>query len=67
MLADILNSPVANQRFSAVSGSFSVSARLLARLALPNPADIPRGAKARRRALPELFAALEAILVPADR
>lgn len=40
-LAAILNSAVVNQRFSAVSGSFSVSARLLSRLALPDPDLLP--------------------------
>lgn len=36
-LAALLNSVVLNQRFSAVAGSFSVSAKLLSRLALPDP------------------------------
>ncbi|WP_442579345.1 HsdM family class I SAM-dependent methyltransferase [Mesorhizobium sp. ASY16-5R] len=36
-VASLLNSAVLNQRFSAVSGSFSVSAKLLSRLALPDP------------------------------
>lgn len=36
-LAVLLNSTVLNERFSAVSGSFSVSAKLLSRLALPDP------------------------------
>ncbi|MDY0885391.1 Eco57I restriction-modification methylase domain-containing protein [Dongia soli] len=40
-LAHLLNSAPANDRFSAVSGSFSVSARLLARLALPDWARLP--------------------------
>jgi len=42
MLAALLNSDPINQRFSAVSGSFSVSAKLLARFALPNPDLLPK-------------------------
>ena len=41
VLAALLNSDPINQRFSAVSGSFSVSAKLLGRLALPDPARLP--------------------------
>lgn len=37
MLMKLLNAGVTNERFSAVSGSFSVSAKLLKRLALPDP------------------------------
>ena len=40
-LALILNAASTNERFSAVSGSFSISAKLLARLALPAPARLP--------------------------
>jgi len=40
-LAALLNSAVLNERFSAVTGSFSVSAKLLARLALPDPEQLP--------------------------
>lgn len=40
MLAKLLNAGVINERFSAVSGSFSVSAKLLQRLALPDPEAI---------------------------
>lgn len=40
-LAALLNSAPVNERFSAVCGSFSVSAKLLARLALPDPAGLP--------------------------
>jgi len=40
-LAAILNAAPTNERFSAVSGTFSVSAQLLARLALPDPALLP--------------------------
>lgn len=40
-LAAVLNAASTNERFSAVSGSFSISAKLLARLALPAPARLP--------------------------
>ncbi|MGB0696011.1 MAG: HsdM family class I SAM-dependent methyltransferase [Rhodospirillaceae bacterium] len=40
MLVKLLNAGVTNERFSAVSGSFSVSAKLLQRLALPDPESI---------------------------
>ncbi|MEC9245492.1 MAG: N-6 DNA methylase [Pseudomonadota bacterium] len=40
MLVKLLNAGVTNERFSAVSGSFSVSAKLLQRLALPDPEAI---------------------------
>ena len=39
-LVKMLNATVTNERFSAVSGSFSVSARLLQRLALPDPIKV---------------------------
>lgn len=42
VLAALLNSDPINQRFSAVSGSFSVSAKLLGRFALPDPARLPK-------------------------
>ncbi len=42
VLAALLNSDPINQRFSAVSGSFSVSAKLLARFALPDPNLLPK-------------------------
>lgn len=41
VLAALLNSAPVNERFSMVSGSFSVSAKLLARLALPPPTALP--------------------------
>jgi adenine-specific DNA-methyltransferase len=41
VLALILNAASTNERFSAVSGSFSISAKLLVRLALPAPACLP--------------------------
>ena len=40
MLVKLLNAGVTNERFSAVTGSFSVSAKLLQRLALPDPEAI---------------------------
>lgn len=40
-LATILNAAPTNERFSGVSGTFSVSAQLLGRLALPDPALLP--------------------------
>jgi adenine-specific DNA-methyltransferase len=39
-LAALLNAAVVNERFSALCGSFSVSAQLLARLALPDAIDV---------------------------
>ena len=40
ILVKVLNAGATNERFSAVSGSFSVSAKLLQRLALPDPATV---------------------------
>ena len=40
ILVKVLNAGATNERFSAVSGSFSVSAGLLQRLALPDPATV---------------------------
>lgn len=65
-LANVLNSEIVNERFSAVSGSFSVSARLLQRLALPHPdlvkavdeTDFEAGLRA-------LFFSFEDVLAPA--
>jgi adenine-specific DNA-methyltransferase len=64
LLAALLNTAIINQRFSAVSGSFSVSARLLARLALPAADALPATAEALDGKLGPLFAALNGILVP---
>jgi len=47
VLSALLNSDPINQRFSAVSGSFSVSAKLLGRFALPNPTLLPKVVSAR--------------------
>jgi adenine-specific DNA-methyltransferase len=41
LLAAVLNAASTNERFSAVSGTFSISAKLLARLALPASAHLP--------------------------
>lgn len=64
LLAALLNTAIINQRFSAVSGSFSVSARLLARLALPPADTLPATAEALDSELGPLLAALDGILVP---
>lgn len=66
-LAKILNSEIVNDRFSAVSGSFSVSARLLQRLALPHPnliKDLDKSAFERN--LRALFLDFEDVLAPAS-
>ena len=64
-LAAVLNSAVANQRFSAVSGSFSVSAKLLERLALPDPKRLPDPNASNFEALlRNAFMGLSDILVP---
>lgn len=42
LLAAVLNSRVVNERFATVSGSFSVSAKLLERLILPAPQALPK-------------------------
>ncbi|MEG3088542.1 HsdM family class I SAM-dependent methyltransferase [Sphingomonas sp. PB4P5] len=62
MLAAVLNSAVASARFSAVAGSFSVSAKLLARMALPEPAQLPPLGPGFDEALATAFAALDGIL-----
>jgi adenine-specific DNA-methyltransferase len=64
-LAQILNSPAANQRFSAVSGSFSVSAKILGRLALPDPDLLPLETDKKFTAKIEAcFEAIDGVLVP---
>ena len=64
VLAALLNSAIINRRFSAVSGSFSVSARLLARLALPPAKSLPTDPCDLENKLPALLAAIDGILVP---
>jgi adenine-specific DNA-methyltransferase len=61
-LAALLNSAIVSERFSAVAGSFSVSAKLLARLALPPAADLPAMGPAFERELAGCFAGLDGIL-----
>jgi adenine-specific DNA-methyltransferase len=64
-LAGVLNSAVANERFSAVSGSFSVSAKLLERPALPDPKRVPDPNASNFEALlRNAFQGLSDILVP---
>jgi adenine-specific DNA-methyltransferase len=66
-LAALLNSAVINQRFSAVAGSFSVSAKLLQRLALPHPALIKGLRKETfEQGLWQLFEGLETLLIPSQ-
>ena len=67
LLARILNSEIVNERFSAVCGSFSVSARLLARLALPDPAALPREVDRKFSSkLAACFAEIDGVLAPCD-
>lgn len=67
-LAALLNSPAVNERFSTISGTFSVSARLLARLALPDPATLPRTRTHQfHKKVAAAFKSINGILVPLDR
>ena len=74
ILAALLNSDPINQRFSAVSGSFSVSAKLLGRFALPDPARLPKivsatfgvGVAAALEAVSSILAPLKASGDPQD-
>jgi adenine-specific DNA-methyltransferase len=67
VLAALLNSGVVNERFSAISGTFSVSARLLARLALPDPTVLPSEVTLRfATKVNQAFAAIDGILAPSD-
>lgn len=61
-LAALLNSAIVSERFSAVAGSFSVSAKLLARLALPAAADLPEMGSKFESELAGCFAGLDGIL-----
>lgn len=63
VLARLLNSEIVNTRFSAVSGSFSVSAKLLARLALPSPDRLPEPGASFEADLSALFAPIDGVLV----
>jgi adenine-specific DNA-methyltransferase len=66
-LAALLNSDPVNERFATVAGSFSVSAKLLERLAFPDPGQLP---DMRRRDFEALlharFAALPLVLAPSE-
>ena len=63
-VAMLLNSSVVNERFSAVCGSFSISAKLLKRLALPNPASVSNLRKHEiEHGLRTLFAGIDEPLV----
>jgi adenine-specific DNA-methyltransferase len=67
VLAALLNSGVVNERFSAISGTFSVSARLLARLALPDPAALPSAVTPKFATnVSQAFTAIDGILAPSD-
>lgn len=63
LVAALLNSAAVNRRFSAVSGGFSVSARLLARLALPPPEDLPAVGEGFEARLEPLLGRLDGVLV----
>ncbi|PWT74207.1 MAG: hypothetical protein C5B46_04420 [Proteobacteria bacterium] len=64
-LAALLNTAVVNERFSALCGSFSVSAKLLARLALPDAADVATlTVTETEHGLRKLFAGIEELIAP---
>ncbi len=66
-LVKVLNASATNERFSAVSGTFSVSAKLLQRLALPDPASVRALESSRfEHGLRELFDKLGDILAHAE-
>lgn len=66
-LAAVINAAVVNERFSTVCGSFSVSAKLLQRLALPDPADVARLPLADlEQGLRPLFAGIADVLSPSQ-
>jgi adenine-specific DNA-methyltransferase len=63
-IAMLLNAAVVNERFSAVCGSFSLSAKLLQRLALPDPASVSKLRKPEiEHGLRKLFAGIGELLV----
>lgn len=64
VLAALLNSRLVNERFSAVSGSFSVSAKLLARLAVPDARILPAVGDDFETGLAAAFSLIRGILVP---
>lgn len=66
ILVKVLNANATNERFSAVSGSFSVSAQLLQRVALPDPANVKAiDSKRFEHSLRKLFDGLGEILAHA--
>jgi adenine-specific DNA-methyltransferase len=66
-LAAVLNSAEANLRFSAVAGSFSVSATILGRLLLPDPKELPDMRKRDFAALlAKAFGPIDAVLKPLE-
>lgn len=67
LLVKILNSAITNKRFSSVSGTFSISAKLLQRLALPNPKLVRAlDTKCFEHGLRELFDGLVEVLIPSE-
>lgn len=68
VLAALLNAPKTNERFSAVSGSFSVSAKLLSRLALPHASRLPtEGVANFDEAIAAAFDGIGGVLAPLIR
>lgn len=65
-VARLLNSSVLNERFSALSGSFSVSAKLLKAMALPPADELPSLEKpaAYETSLRKAFSGLKELLAP---
>jgi adenine-specific DNA-methyltransferase len=67
-VAALLNSGIVNERFSAVSGSFSVSAKLLQRMALPDRELVRKlSAEEFEHGLRQLFEGLGDVLAPGKR
>ena len=67
ILVKMLNARATNERFSAVSGTFSVSAKLLQRLALPDPESVRALESSRfEHGLRKLFDELGDILTHAE-
>ena len=67
VIVKILNSKITNERFSSVSGTFSISAKLLQRLVFPTP-KLVRALDAKRfeHGLRELFDGLGEVLAPSE-
>jgi adenine-specific DNA-methyltransferase len=67
VLAALLNSAAVNERFSAISGTFSVSATLLGRLALPDPAVLPKHLRGKfGEKVSQAFAGIDGVLAALD-